>query len=68
MNDLLVIFWLVGPAVLGLVAIMLAVILLRKPAGASANTTARQIVGALCVLLALGIGGCYGLLLMGGGI
>lgn len=57
-----------GPAILALVAIGVGVILMQAPDATKVNTRARMLFGVLCLLLALGIGTCYGWVFLGGGL
>lgn len=54
-----------GPALLGLTTLFVGIHLLRKPPGQRANTTVRTVLAVLCLLFTLGVGACYGLLILG---
>lgn len=56
----------VGPALVGITALVVGIVMLQKPQGAEVNTTARVVVASICLLLALGIGACYGVMFLGG--
>lgn len=57
-----------GPAVLGIVSLVFAIKLLQRPKEQPTHTTARTVFGVLALLAALGIGACYALMFVGGGI
>jgi hypothetical protein len=65
MGELPVTLLIFGPAVLGLVVLVVGIVMLQRPKDASVNTTARVVIGTICLLAALGIGACYGLLFLG---
>ena len=56
----------IGPAILGLVCIVMAIQLLKRPVDAKANTPARVALGMLSLLVALGVGACYAAVFAGG--
>jgi hypothetical protein len=58
-------FLILGPAVVGVIALVVGIRVLSKPKRGTANTNAQNIFGVLCLLVALGIGACYGLMLVG---
>ena len=64
MNELDFALMVFGPALLGVAALVVGIRLLRKPGNAKVNTTARTVFGALLILFALGVGACYGMLLL----
>jgi hypothetical protein len=54
-----------GPALIGLTALVVGIVMLQKPKDAEVNSTARAVIGAICLLIALGVGACYGIMLLG---
>ena len=59
-------FMIFGPALLGLVALGGAIALLAGGKGEGGASTLRLVAGIALLTLALGGGGCYGVMLFGG--
>jgi hypothetical protein len=55
----------VVPAIAGFLALYFGIQLLRRTDRPYANTKFRKMLGLLCLLVALGIGACYGFMIMG---
>ena len=53
-----------GPAIAGLVALYMGLKLLRRSDRPYANTKFRQVLGILCLVVAAGIGTCYGVVFL----
>jgi hypothetical protein len=55
-------FWvmIIAPAILGVFAIFLGLKLLRKSSKPYADNDVRRLFGIFCLIVALGIGACYG--------
>lgn len=66
MNDLVGMVLMLGPALLGVTALVTGIVLLKRPPDAPANSSGRMVVGALSILLALGVGGCYAWVFLAG--
>lgn len=59
-------FLIFGPALLGLVALGGAIALLGGAKREGSAGTIRLVAGVVLLILALGVGGCYGVMLFGG--
>jgi hypothetical protein len=54
-----------GPAVIGVTALVVGIRTLSNPKRGFPNTTAQNILGVGCLVVAFGIGACYALELIG---
>jgi hypothetical protein len=63
MGEIWILF--VAPAIVAFVAIYLGIHLLKKSSRPYASTKFRRALGILCLLVALGIGACYGFVFFG---
>ncbi len=67
MSNLFGIALMIGPAVLGVAALVAGIVLLQRSPDAPAKSAGRMVVGVLSILLALGVGGCYAWVFLAGG-